>query len=240
MNHVDYSQWVQFILEIFSQYGLHPPQIEESPLVLECGCGTGTVAIHLTLRGYQVEGFDSSLAMIGRARNKVRTLNKPPKFLVMDFLDLDVNNHFDVVLSLYDSVNYLMDEKVLAEFFLKVKGALKPDGLFIFDVCTRYNSLANFNGKVESESGSGFKYIRRMNFDKVNNIQENRFEIQLKSDRDKVYVETHAQKIYEVNNIVAALKNAGLTIENSYEGFDFSPPKDDALRVHFVCRNLTS
>ncbi len=76
MDHVDYAKWVQFILEIFEEHGLYPPASNKKTPILECACGTGTVALHLALRGYEVSAFDSSAAMVEVARSKVKSLRE--------------------------------------------------------------------------------------------------------------------------------------------------------------------
>jgi cyclopropane fatty-acyl-phospholipid synthase-like methyltransferase len=78
--------------------GISPPElmrfIEDNPSgrALDIGCGTGTNAITLAERGWQVTGLDFSAQAIARARRKVRNKGLPVEFIQGDvnaFNDLD-------------------------------------------------------------------------------------------------------------------------------------------------------
>ena len=61
--HVDYKAWADFIERIFEKYCAAKPS-----LVLDLGCGTGTLTLELARRGYDMTGADNSPEMLARAR----------------------------------------------------------------------------------------------------------------------------------------------------------------------------
>ena len=102
-------------------------------LVVDLGCGSGVWARELTGTGYGVLGIDISPAMIRLARR-----NAPKaKFRAASFLAANLPP-CDAVTSLGECVNYAFDRKSgqpgLARFFRRVYDALRPGGVFIFDV----------------------------------------------------------------------------------------------------------
>ncbi|MDP8239896.1 MAG: class I SAM-dependent methyltransferase [Candidatus Hatepunaea meridiana] len=256
MSHVDYTSWADFVLEILTDYGLSAFPDESSlcqnlttselrqvltpdaPMsLLECACGTGTVSINLAIRGYHIEACDESGRMIEVARSKAASLRNPPLFFVKDFLDLDEDDCYDAVLCLYDSVNYLLQTDQVEDYFNCVKRALKPDGLFLFDVCTEYNSLMNFQSGDYEEQGSDFSYIRIMQYHRETKIQENRFLIRLDDAPGITYEEVHLQRIYDLGTIRILLESVGFKIEEETDDIQRTTPQEDSLRVHFLCRN---
>ena len=102
-------------------------------LVVDAGCGSGVWARELTDRGYQVLGIDISGYMIRLARKQAPAA----KFRIGSFLSAELPP-CDAVTAIGECVNYAFDrrsgKKALAEFFRRVHGALRPGGVFIFDV----------------------------------------------------------------------------------------------------------
>jgi SAM-dependent methyltransferase len=102
-------------------------------LVVDAGCGSGVWARELTDRGYQVLGIDISAYMIRLARKQAPAA----KFQVGSFLGAALPP-CDAVTSIGECVNYAFDRRSgkqgLAEFFRRVYRALRPGGVFIFDI----------------------------------------------------------------------------------------------------------
>lgn len=102
-------------------------------LVVDAGCGSGVWARELSERGYNVLGIDISAYMIRLARRQAPAA----KFQVGSFLSATLPP-CDAVTSIGECVNYAFDQrsgkKGLADFFRRVHGALRPGGVFIFDI----------------------------------------------------------------------------------------------------------
>jgi SAM-dependent methyltransferase len=102
-------------------------------LVVDAGCGSGVWARELTARGYDVLGIDISPDMIRLARKHAPAA----KFRVGSFLSAALPP-CDAVTSIGECVNYAFDRKSgkkgLAEFIRRVYGALRPGGVFVFDI----------------------------------------------------------------------------------------------------------
>ena len=69
MDNIDYEEWADYITDHLKKYGI------EDGLVLELGCGTGTMTGLLADRGYDMIGVDNSGEMLAGygETNGVRT-----------------------------------------------------------------------------------------------------------------------------------------------------------------------
>ncbi len=236
MSHVDYLSWADFAMEILTAHGMPPAFEEPPPYLLECGCGTGTVASLLASNGCIVDAFDRSPAMIEVAKSKARSSVTSPKFWVDDLLSLELEDRYDAVICLYDSVNYLTETSEISDFFKRVHRALRPNGLFLFDICTEYNSKRYFASHEESDEGSGFSYHRTTCYHDNEMIQENSFVIRLESEPGKVFIERHFQRIYRLGTIRDILSGANMVILEETNAIYREPPVEESIRVHFLCQ----
>jgi SAM-dependent methyltransferase len=102
-------------------------------LVVDLGCGSGRWARELNHHGFSVLGVDQSAAMIRLARR----LAPRSKFKVASLLDVALPA-CDAVTSIGECLNYAFDQSNswarLKRLFRRVFRALRPGGVFTFDV----------------------------------------------------------------------------------------------------------
>ncbi|MBN1560070.1 class I SAM-dependent methyltransferase [candidate division KSB1 bacterium] len=232
MAHVNYKRWAAYIHEIITRFRPH------SHWIVDISCGTGTLCLLLARYGYNVTGMDRSPAMLKQAARK--TLPQKNSYICADLRSLPFAAQPDVMVSLYDSMNYLMKaeswHKSLREIFL----ALKDNGLFIFDVSTIYNSRKDFARYIHSESFAGGSYHRRSTFDRKENIQTNYFEIKLSHQPGHLFCETHHQRIRHLEEIVALIDHSPFSLIAGYKEFSLEPYHENCERVHFVLKKNSS
>ena len=100
--------------------------------VLELGCGTGSILWHLQ-RNYEVSGLDTSKRMLSVARHKV----PQAKLFRQDMVDFHINDQFDVICCVFDSINHVRRFSDWKRIFARVQRHLSPGGCFIFDINTK-------------------------------------------------------------------------------------------------------
>jgi SAM-dependent methyltransferase len=98
--------------------------------VLDLCCGTGDLTRSLVAHGYRVTGLDGSEQMLGFARENV----PEAEFILGDARDFVLPPVFDGALSTYDSLNHILSLAELRAAFQNVHCALRPGGLFVFDL----------------------------------------------------------------------------------------------------------
>ena len=235
MRHVPYQEWTTYVEKILRKFDLRDPKI------LDLACGTGTLTLELTARGYKASGADSAPEMLRIARKKAESCSSSVTFFEMDLRTVQGVPTYDVVLCLYDSINYLLSLRDVASALAGISDLLLPGGLFIFDVCTENNSLKYFRDFTECEHGDGFSYTRHSFYRPRDRMQINEFEIRF-DDRPGRWNETHRQKIYSSNEILSVIDASPLEMLRMYDDSSFRPATDNSDRIHFVLRKppLTS
>lgn len=127
-NHTnDYERWLgRALLPELQKHGL-----KEGGRALDVGCGSGRAFQPLLHRGWRVHGCDLSPAMLTLAAQEGGA-NVPLR--VLDMRNLPRLGDFDLVLSLNDSMNYLLGDDDLVHALAGMRTNLAEDGLLIFDV----------------------------------------------------------------------------------------------------------
>jgi len=174
-------------------------------LVVDLGCGSGIWAAELTRRGYDVVGIDISSPMIKLARKRAPAA----RFIQASFLSAKLPS-CDAVTALGEIFNYTFDGRnslrQLARLFQRVHQALRPGGVFIFDIAEPGRALrrAHAQGKdwaiLFAAEASRNLLIRRMTaFRQVGKLYR-------RSE------ETHRLRLYRSSDIAADLRRAGFTV----------------------------
>jgi SAM-dependent methyltransferase len=110
--------------------------LDKGAMVLDLACGTGRHAIELTRRGYQVVGFDLSLAMLAKAADEAQDRSQKLNFVQGDMREMTFDGTFDGVYCWNTSFGFFEEEKNAA-VIANVRRALKPGGQVLLDVVNR-------------------------------------------------------------------------------------------------------
>ena len=227
MRHVDYVHWADHVESLIVRHSLVPASM------IDIACGTGSLALELTKRGYPMEGADACDPMLDVARAKVLDGGYDISLHHQSFLELEGLGPHDCAVCLYDSVNYLMSLEDVGEMLRRVHGVVHRGGLFIFDVCTETNSVRHFRDMRERERGDGFSYVRHSYF--KDGVQFNDFKIKFDDPKREIH-ELHQQRIYPLHEIERAVSDSPFQLEAAYDGFSFRDSSEESDRVHFVLR----
>ncbi len=203
MGHVDYKGWMNLVLD---EYKLVYNQ--EPSKVLEIACGTANVACQLVKKGFDVDASDNSEAMLSIAAKKKYS----PNLYLADMADV-IDGKYDLILCLFDSVNYLLKISQVEQMFLNVKNALTDNGMFIFDVSTLRNSIENFDDFVNIESNDELLMLHEAEFDSKRLKQYSNLTLFRKDMYGyKRYKESHLQTVYPLSELISSIVKCGLDI----------------------------
>ncbi len=228
MRHVDYAGWSAHIENINRRFGAC-----RDPRILELGCGTGLLGSHLVAKQYRYLGSDLSLSMCQVAKSRGVPI------VCVDALNPAFIGEFDVILFLYDGINYLQSLDEYQRMFAKIYAILKPGAVFIFDVTTAVNSQKNFDDFLDYEDYGDFYYIRHSYFRKPDATQHNEFSIFKKIENTNTYErfdEHHIQHVFDIRHIESTLDPALFEVLGVFDGYTMKPCNSNSERVHFVVR----
>lgn len=230
MEYVEYDFWAEYMLDLLAEH--HP----EAASILELGCGTGTFALEL-VRRYPCRylATDAMPGMIRVAEAKAALEQASVQFSVADFTNFRLDSPVDVVLLLYDGLNYLLDPASVRALFRCVHRALKPGGLFIFDQSTPANSLNNEAYFEDQGRGEDFSYVRHSTYDRTARIHTTTFDITVEGT---TFHETHRQRAYTLAEIRAFRDAAAFEEVAAFDGFSHDPATEASERIHWVWRRL--
>ncbi len=229
MNHVDYDRWARHLIRLARLHGVEPRT------VLDVSCGTGTLCREFQSRGYKILGCDASLPMLRRAVAAHGSRAAIP-YWCSSMDRVAVHMPVDLVLSSYDSMNYLHEPRQWQAVFHRIHDLLAPGGLFIFDISTLRNSTEIFADYVHQEEFEEGSYRRTSLFDAGRNIQYNYFEIELSGTPGCLYIEVHSQSIRALAEIEGFVAQSPLELLGDYANFSLRPGSERAERVHFVLK----
>ena len=241
MDNVPYEEWCDYITGLLKEYGI------SNGLVLDLGCGTGSMTELLAARGFDMIGVDCSEDMLEIALEKRMASGRDILYLQQDMRDLELYGTVRAVVCLCDSINYLLDVQDLETVFRLVNNYLDPGGIFIFDLNTEYKYRELLADRTIAENRDEGSFIWDNYYDEESRINE--YDLALfipaeEADAGKIgegagpdcetgaasgsgtsgeglyrkYQETHFQRAYTLDEIREALERAGMEFLTWYDG----------------------
>jgi len=229
MLHVNYETWAKYIGRIIKKYN------PEAKTIIDIACGTGSFLLELSPNYPFVYGMDYSYNMIRNAHEKFYLYGYAIPIWQGNIREFYLKKTVDVVLCLYDSINYLTTLEDVNQFLHCAYENLSNPGLFIFDICTEKNSIKYFNNYFEKNKKQEYHYTRKSSYNIKTRIHKNIFKIQFKNSAVN-FLEEHQQKIYYVNEMIDLIANSPFTLIDVLDGFSFKQGSENSLRVHFVLK----
>lgn len=233
MSDVDYNEWAEYLAGF----------IEPGSTVIECGCGTGQLTLRLKKKGYDISGTDISTDMLDVASERARSEGLKINFAHMDMTSLEWHKRVDCIVAPCDCVNYLTGKNEAEDFMRASYRTLKPGGILLFDVSSRYKlrEIIGFNTFADSRPNAA--YIWQNYFDEKTNLSEMNLEFFVFSGVEKNgkqlferFRERHVQYAYTESELKELLIKAGFSDINCWNAFTKEKPKFDSERLQFFAR----
>lgn len=252
MDNIPYEEWCAYLIHLLKQEGV------ENGIVLELGCGTGSVTERLAMAGYDMIGVDASedmlsIALEKREREELAPVRDQILYLCQDMREFELYGTVKAAVSICDSINYITSYQDLVQVFRLVNNYLDPGAPFIFDLNTwyKYENILGDNTFAEAREESSF--IWENFFDEESGINEYDLTLFIREDADSLqeetkedgeeqtelyrrYTETHFQKAYSLEEIRKAAEEAGMVWVCAYDAFTEEPARADSERVYIILR----
>lgn len=229
MDNVPYEEWSHYLISLLEEYGV------SDGLVLDLGCGTGKMTRLLTKAGYDMIGVDNSEEMLQIAMEQG---TEGILYLCQDMREFELYGTVAAVVSICDSVNYILEEEDLLSVFRLVNNYLDPGGVFIFDLNTLYKYRELLGETTICENREEGSFIWENYFDEEEQINEYDLTLFIREESGlfRKYEETHYQRGYELETIKQLLDEAGMEFVAAYDAFTREQPKDDSERIYVIAR----
>ena len=231
MDNTPYKEWCERITGILRKYGI------ENDLVLDLGCGTGTLTELLAKEGYDMIGIDYSQEMLARAMEKRDETGLQILYLLQDMREFELYGTVKAIVSVRDSLNYLLEEEDVIETFRLVNNYLDPKGLFIFDFNTVYKYKEVIGDATVAENREDCSFIWENYYHEEDEINEYEVTFFIKEgELFRRFEETHYQRGYTPQQMKDFLAKAGLEfvmMADSDTGKEVTPESE---RIYMIAR----
>ena len=231
MGEVDYASRCEYLCALFRRFDRMPT------LLLDLACGTGGFSIEFARKNIEVIGVDPSAGMLSEARQKADREGMSILFLCQSGQDLELYGTVDGAICCLDSLNHIVDYKVLSEALRRVALFLEPGRLFLFDVNTEYKHRDVLGDNTFVFEEKGLFCVWQSQYDSASNTTE--MTLDFFEEDGALYrrcTEWIEERAYSPSELEQALFKAGLKIEAIFGDGTFSPPNETCERVIYVTR----
>lgn len=205
---IPYNLW----LDIISHFK------NKNNTVLDIGCGTGRLTRQLDFKTKY--GMDISPAMLEVANGKDDDIN----YFEADMKDFRVNKEFDMIVATVDVLNYLKDEEEFIRTLKNIHDHLDDDGVFIFDIHSKYKMENDFNDMLYTDDTARITYIWHafQGDAPLSAVHEMTYFVKNEQGMYRRVDEVYTQRTYEHKNIIKMIELAGLYLDTAFSDFDMN------------------
>ena len=263
MDNVPYEEWSSYLTGLLREYGICGGTVAE----LGCGTGKMTrllAAAGYDMIGvdnseemleiareaeYEADAWDESDESDEPMDEKKPCGPEEPDesdepadrgllYLLEDMRELELYGSVRAVVSVCDSMNYILEEADLREVFSRVHEYLEEDGVFIFDLNTVYKYRDLLGETTIAENREEGSFIWENYFDEESGVNEYDLTLYIREDGESYrrFEEVHYQRAYDLKTIGRLLADAGMELLAAYDAFTKEPVRDDSERIYVVAR----
>lgn len=230
MEDVPYEEWKDYLTRILRQEGI------SDGIICELGCGTGKMTRLLSESGYDMIGIDASQEMLSIAREHQ---SEGILYLAQDMREFELYGTVRAVVSVCDSMNYLLEEGDLLQVFRLVNNYLDPGGIFLFDLNTDHKFREQLGQQTFSEHREEGSLIWDNYYDEEERINEYALTLFIQEGQEglfRKYEEVHYERSYELSRVIQLLEQAGMKFVCACDAADHGPVREDSERIYVMAR----
>ena len=245
MDNTPYALWADRLELLIRKYGVSRPERDaeevldaERNLVVDLGCGTGTLTELMYRKGYDMIGVDASGSMLNIAMEKKEKSGSEILYLQQDMRELELYGTVGTIFSVCDSLNYILEEDELLEVFSLVNNYLFPGGIFIFDFNTDHKYRDIIGETTIAENREDCSFIWENFYDPEEEINEYDLTVVVREEGDtfRRFTETHFQRGYTVEQMLALVGRAGMSVVEVLDADTGEAVTDRSQRVYVIAK----
>ncbi len=230
-DNVEYEKRADYFCRLLSMCGIN------EGILLDLGCGTGSMSLAMAERGFDVIGVDSSVGMLNAAQQKMFASGKRMLLLNQSMEEIDLYGTVDCAICVLDGINHLKNEKAVKATFQKVSLFMNKGGAFAFDVNTLYKHKFVLSDNVFVYEPDGVYCVWQNSFNEADGSVD--ISLDFFEEEDGVYYrsgESFTERAYELNDIKAWLEDAGFEVIGIYDDLTLDDVKQNSERAVFLAK----
>lgn len=188
--------------------------------LLDLGCGQGRHAHLMAEAGLDVDGVDFSREILARA--KQRGTGKTLRYTRADMRALPAkwSGRFDAVVNLFTSFGFFDDPADDARVIREVARVLRPGGAFVFHGGSRDGVMSKFLTRDWWRTSDGTVVTQERGFDSLTG----QLTIETSSAGPSAFApREHRIRLYTATRLAELCADAGLVVEEAFDGFRDRP-----------------
>jgi SAM-dependent methyltransferase len=215
----NYKKEVDFFFKLIKK---NTPKIKK---VLELGSGTGNHGKYIKEKGYNIIGVEKSLSMIRLSNIKKNNF----KIYNCDLKKFRIHQKFDLIISLFHVINYMVKDSDINKFFETAKFHLNKGGYLLFD--TWYTPAVKFRPPSKIKKiilSKEFKIIKNVSPKKTSKKTYNiKYNFKIFNRLFKIidsFDETHKIRHFDIDELILFAKKRRFEFISSHKLFAKSKP----------------
>lgn len=263
MDDTPYEEWAEYITQLLRRYGVSDEQehmvsagdvhaealAAERNVVVDLGCGTGTLTELMADQGFDMIGIDNSQEMLNIAFARRAQSGKEILYLLQDMREFELYGTVGAVVSVCDSLNYLLEEEDLRKTFRLVNNYLYPGGVFLFDFNTVYKYETVIGDATIAENREDCSFIWENYYHSEDGINEYDVTVfvrleeeEQRCDREddgtfRRFTETHYQRGYTEQEMRRLIEEAGMEFVTAVDADTHGEVREESERIYMLARN---
>lgn len=217
---------------------LHESRVDGG-LLLDLGCGTGTLSLMLEKSGFEVIGVDASEDMLMVANEKKYEEGSKALFLCQRAEELDLFGTIDCAVSVLDTVNHLDSLENVKKAFSRVSLFMNMGGVFIFDINTPYKHEKILGSNTFVYDMEDVYCVWQNSFDKDRGKTTIDLDFFIKNEDDDLferYSESFCEYSYNPKDIIKALEECGFQVLHTCDDYSDKAVNDETQRITVVAK----
>ena len=201
--------------------------------ILDCPCGQGRHAHLLAEAGFDVDGLDYSRELLARAR--ARGTGARLRYTRGDMRRLPARwtGRFDAVLDLFTSFGFFLEPADDARVVREFARVLKPGGVLVWHGGSRDGVMARFLPRDWWTTEDGTMFGQERSFDALSGVLTVRTTWTGRRDRGE---REHRIRLYTASRLAELCADAGLVVEEAFDGFRDRPLRRRSSEMMLVAR----
>lgn len=225
---VPYDEIADYYTNILSKCGV------DGGLLLDMGCGTGSLTKRLAGRGFDIIGQDASTEMLTIACGKSSDIT----WICQNMEETELAREADAIISTLDSINHLDSQNAVLKCFRSAEDSLRCGGAFVFDVNTVFKHREVLGNNTFVYDVDGVYCVWQNTFDPRDNGVDIELDLFFENE-DGTYSrggESFREIAFSVDEYCRMLEESGFEIVNIWEYLTYNEPRDDSEKLLISAR----